>query len=138
MRCQALAADRARHAGTTLLPPACAHVEPMLRECLSIRLEKLPDDWRTFNTQNMLGGSLLGQHKYADAEPLLLSGYEGMKIREASIPPAGRDRLKEALERLVRLYDEWGKVDEAAKWKAELAAHEETLRQNDVPAKEPE
>jgi len=130
--CQAFVAMELLKAGLA------SDIEPMLRECLSIRLEQLPDDWRTFNTQNMLGGSLLGQQKYADAEPLLLSGYEGMKLREASIPPAGRLRLKEALERLVRLYDEWGKVDEAAKWKAELAAHEETLRQNDVPAKEPE
>jgi len=35
----------------------------------------------------MLGGSLLGQKKYAEAEPLLLSGYEGMKQREVKIPP---------------------------------------------------
>ncbi len=27
----------------------------------------------------MLGGALLGQKKYAEAEPLLLKGYEGMK-----------------------------------------------------------
>ena len=113
-------------------------VEPILRECLSIRLEKLPDDWRTFNTKSMLGDSLLGQQKYADAEPLLLSGYEGMKLHEASIPPAGRLRLKDALERLVKLYDEWGKVDEAAKWKAEFAAHEEKQQPNEVPEKEPE
>jgi len=29
-----------------------------------------------------LGAAILGQHKYADAEPLLLQGYEGMKQRE--------------------------------------------------------
>jgi len=33
----------------------------------------------------MLGGSLLGQKRYAEAEPLLLSGYEGMKQRQRSL-----------------------------------------------------
>jgi hypothetical protein len=32
-----------------------------------------------------LGGALLGQQKYADAEPLLLKGYDGMKARENTI-----------------------------------------------------
>ena len=49
----------------------------------------------------MLGGALLGQQNYTDAEPLLLKGYEGLKAREATIPPQGKDRLPEALERLV-------------------------------------
>src|SRR5262249_26975109 len=42
-----------------------AEAEPLLRECLAIREQKQPDDWRTFNTKSMLGGSLLGQQKYA-------------------------------------------------------------------------
>ena len=34
-----------------------ADAEPMLRECLAIREKAEPDDWRTFNTQSMLGGA---------------------------------------------------------------------------------
>jgi hypothetical protein len=45
-----------------------------------------PDAWNTFKAQSMLGGALLGQQKYAATEPLLLTGYEGMKKREARIP----------------------------------------------------
>jgi hypothetical protein len=67
----------------------------------------------------MLGGSLLGQKKFAAAEPLLLTGYEGMKQQAGTIPPQGRIRLPEAVERLVQLYDAWGKKDEAAKWRKE-------------------
>jgi hypothetical protein len=78
--------------------------EPVLRNSLTLREKKLPDDWRTFNTKAMLGGALLGQKKHADAEPLLLKGYEGMKARENTIPPQGMVRLTEALERLVQLY----------------------------------
>ena len=96
--------------------------EGFLRESLAIREQKEPDAWTTFNTQSMLGGALLGQKKYADAEPLLLKGYEGMKAREKTIPPQGKVRLSEALERLVQLYEAMGKKDEAAKWRKELEA----------------
>ena len=53
--------------------------EPLIRECLAIRTKTQPDSWTTFNAQSMLGGSLLGQKKYAEAEPLLIAGYNGMK-----------------------------------------------------------
>jgi serine/threonine protein kinase/Flp pilus assembly protein TadD len=97
-----------------------AEAEPVLRECLAIRAEKLPDDWSRFNALSMLGGALLGQKKYAEAEPLLLQGYEGMKQREATIPPPGKARLTEATERLVRLYEATGRADEARAWRAKL------------------
>ena len=61
--------------------------EPVLRETLAIREKLQPGDWTTFNTRSLLGGSLLGQKKYAEAEPLIVSGYEGMKARQARIPP---------------------------------------------------
>lgn len=71
----------------------------------------------------MLGGSLLGQKKYAEAEPLIKEGYEGMKQREKTIPPADRPRLTEALERLVQLYDAQGNAAAAERWRKELNAH---------------
>ena len=39
---------------------------------------------------------------------------------EAKISPQGKPRLTEALERLVQLYDAWGKPDQAAEWRAKL------------------
>ena len=66
---------------------------------------------------------MLGQRKYAEAEPLLLAGYEGMKVREKTIPPVGATRIPEALERLVQLYEATNKPDEAAKWQAERAKY---------------
>jgi eukaryotic-like serine/threonine-protein kinase len=91
-------------------------------ECRAIREKKLPDNWRTFNARSMLGGSLLGQKKYAQAEPLLLSAYEGMKKREMDLPLEGKPRLNEALERLVQLYEVTDRLDQAAEWKRRLAA----------------
>jgi hypothetical protein len=98
-----------------------AEAEPLFREGLKFREQSEPTRWQTFNTKSELGTSLLGQKRYAEAEPLLLAGYEGMKRREDAIPPNVRKtRLTEAIERLVQLYDEWGKFDKAAEWTAKL------------------
>jgi serine/threonine protein kinase/Tfp pilus assembly protein PilF len=97
-----------------------AEAEPLARECLANREKTLPDDWRTFNTRSLVGGSLLGQKKFTEAEPLLLSGFEGMKQREDKIPAIGRPRLRESLQRLVQLYEATGRPDQAAEWKKRL------------------
>ena len=100
-----------------------ATAETMLRECLTIREKKQPDAWTTFNTQSLLGGALLGQKKYADAEPLLLKGYEGLKQREKTIPAPGKIRLPEAIDRLIELSTATNKPEEAKKWRAERAKY---------------
>ena len=97
-----------------------ADAEPLLRECLLIREKTEADAWTTFNTKSLLGGSLLGQKNYAAAEPLLLSGYEGMKEREAKMRPAAKPRLTEAIQRLVDLYDAWGQKDKSEEWRKKL------------------
>ncbi len=105
--------------GSTLLQQKkWAEAEPVLRECLVIREKTMPEDWTTFNTRSMLGDSLAGQKNYAEAEPLLVSGYEGMKAREAKIPAVARVRIDEAIERLVKLYEAWGKPEKAAESRA--------------------
>jgi hypothetical protein len=76
----------------------------------------------------MLGGALLGQKKYADAEPLLLKGYEGMKAREKAIPPPASTCIPEALDRLIELYTATKQPDELKKY--------QQLRANSPEAKE--
>jgi eukaryotic-like serine/threonine-protein kinase len=93
----------------------------VLRECLAVREKKAPDDWPSFHAKSMLGEAQLGQKKYADAEPLLVAGYAGLKQREKKLPPPGKIRLTEAAARLVQLYEAWGKPAEAAKWRQLLA-----------------
>jgi tetratricopeptide (TPR) repeat protein/tRNA A-37 threonylcarbamoyl transferase component Bud32 len=97
-----------------------AEAETLLRECLGFRDKKQPDDWWRFHTMSQLGGSLLGQGRYAEAEPLVIQGYEGMKARESRIEVPERFRLREAAERVIRLYEDWGKPEQAAAWKAKL------------------
>ena len=104
--------------GTTLLHEnKPAEAELKMREGLAIREKMQPDDWTTFETKSLLGEALLAQRKFDEAEPLLLSGYEGMKQREGTIPQQDKPRLTKALRRLVKLYEEWGKPDEATKWR---------------------
>jgi eukaryotic-like serine/threonine-protein kinase len=43
----------------------------------AMREKTEPEAWATFRTQSLLGGALLGQKKYAAAEPLLVQGYRG-------------------------------------------------------------
>src|SRR5262249_9376209 len=46
--------------------------ESVLRECLAIREKIQADDRDIFDTRSLLGASLLGQGRFAEAEPLLL------------------------------------------------------------------
>jgi hypothetical protein len=68
----------------------------------------------------MLGGSLDGQKKYAEADPLLISGYEGLMQRGEAMQLQNRRFLSESGERIVQLYKNWGKPEMAASWRAKL------------------
>jgi serine/threonine protein kinase/tetratricopeptide (TPR) repeat protein len=108
-------------AGRALLElKAYAVAEPLLGESLSIGERHVPDAWGTHHARSLLGGALLGQQKFADAEPLLVDGYAGMKGREAQIPKHAEASLTQALERLVLLYDTWGRPSKAAEWRKRL------------------
>jgi tetratricopeptide (TPR) repeat protein/tRNA A-37 threonylcarbamoyl transferase component Bud32 len=103
-----------------LMQAAYPEAETVLRECLAIRETAIPDGWLRFNTMSQLGGALLGQGRHADAAPLIVGGYEGLKAREDKLPASGRIRLSQAALRVAQLYASWGKPREAAAWKARL------------------
>jgi len=75
----------------------------------------------TFNARRLLGGSLAGQEKYVEAEPLPISGYEGMQAQIETMRPQGRLRLKEAGERILGLYEAWRRPDKLEQWRARVA-----------------
>ena len=76
--------------------------------------------WQEYNFQNRLGASLAGQRKYADAEPLLVSGYEGMLERRNAIPAYDLPLLEEAGTAVVQLYQDWGKRAKTLEWREKL------------------
>ena len=71
---------------------------------MSIR--KQPDDWQRFRAASLLGASLVGLKRYAEAEPLLLEGHRGMVERKESVGWMGAstayyfDLAREWIERL--------------------------------------
>jgi eukaryotic-like serine/threonine-protein kinase len=94
---------------------------PILRDCVAILQTKQPGAWTTFRAQSLLGLALMGQKNYAEAEPLLVEGYEGLKAREGQIPPLfARHRVSEAGQRVVKLYEAWGKAAKAAEWQTRV------------------
>jgi tetratricopeptide (TPR) repeat protein/predicted Ser/Thr protein kinase len=94
--------------------------EPLLREVLSTYEKARPDAWSRFHSQSLLGATLAGQMKYSDAEPLVLSGYQGLVERATTIPAVDRNGVAQAGDRIVRLYEDWGKTEKAAEWRRRL------------------
>ena len=96
----------------------------MLRECVTIRKQAgVFSPFGRFDAESLLGASLVGQKKYAEAEPILREAYDGLKeLRDEGSPkdPKHLIPVPEAAERLVQLYEEWDKPDEAAKWRTEV------------------
>ncbi len=81
-----------------------SEAEPILRESSDILQKTAPDAWARFACRSALGESLLGMGRYAEAELLIVTGYEALKAREATILPEHKSRVTEAAERVVRLY----------------------------------
>jgi serine/threonine protein kinase/tetratricopeptide (TPR) repeat protein len=94
--------------------------EMMARACLALRERSQPDDWRRFHTMSQLGAALSGQAKFAEAEPLLVQGYEGLKAREAQIPAHRKKNFTEAAQRIVPFYEARGQSDKANAWRTKL------------------
>jgi eukaryotic-like serine/threonine-protein kinase len=94
-----------------------AESEPLAREAFDFALKKQPEDWHRFRAESLLGASLAGQKKYADAEPLLLEGYQGMMARKERIAVPDRCHLDRAHKWIIQLYQAWGKQEKLAEWK---------------------
>ncbi len=99
--------------------------ETLLREALTEQQQSMPSDFRRFRTQSLLGAALAGEKRYAEAEPLLVAGFEGMKERRNKVNALYLPKIKKAADQLVHLYEDWGKPELAAARRKEL----ETLGQ---------
>lgn len=101
-----------------------AGAEASYREALAVYLRTLPaESWDVARTRISLGVAMERQKKYAEAEPILLAGYEGSVGK-----PEVSEGLRAALiQRIVRLYESWdaaepgtGKAEKAAEWRAKV------------------
>jgi tetratricopeptide (TPR) repeat protein/tRNA A-37 threonylcarbamoyl transferase component Bud32 len=112
-----------------------ADAEPLFRDYIRVVGSFNPNDPDVAAANSLLGGCLTARGAYPEAEPLLAKGYEGLKRSEAAAPPRGKSRGAAAADRLVRLYDAWGKPAEAAKWRAVRAGYDREPAPPPRPAK---
>ena len=96
-----------------------AEAEPLAREAMQTDSKIQPDDWQRFRAESLLGASLAGEKKYAEAEPLLVEGYQGMLVRKSNMADADRSNLELARKGLVQLYKDWEKPEKAAQFAKE-------------------
>ena len=118
-----------------------SNAEALLREGLKIRKEQASDDdWQLAEIRSRLGSALLiatladpalapatRDSKFGEAEALLLDAGERLRD-DPSVEPAFK---RDAIQRLVRLYEAWnsavpngGMAQKAAEWRQQLASFE--------------
>jgi eukaryotic-like serine/threonine-protein kinase len=75
------------------------------------------ETWERFHCQSLLGAALLMEKRFAEAEPLLLSGYDGMFQVRSAMPVEYRPFLADVRGAIIRLYEDWGKAAKASEWR---------------------
>jgi serine/threonine-protein kinase len=101
-----------------LLQERYDEAEPIARE--AVAMNRTGDHKFSFWV-GVLGAVHLGQKKYADAEPLLLKGYEGMK-RVEGINLHHKKRTTEIGRWIIRLYESTNQPEKARLWRGQLEA----------------
>ncbi len=99
-----------------------AEAEPVFRECLDLRVKAEAAPWMTATARSQLGAALIQLQRFAEAEPLVVGGYEGLRQDEQHIPASNRQIVDRAGEHLVQLYTDWGRPTQAGEWKTKLAS----------------
>jgi tetratricopeptide (TPR) repeat protein len=98
-----------------------AEAASVLRHALSVLERTAPDSWERFDCQNLLGQSLAAQMQYADAETLILKGYEGMSLRKPTAQAAiSLATVGGARQAILNLYQAWGQAGKRAEWASKL------------------
>jgi len=90
--------------------------EPLAQEALAI-FRAAKSSWRVPDAESVLGSCLVAEGRFAEAEPLLLGSYSILKAS-----PEGAHYAPAALQRIVDLYEAWGRPDRAAPWRALLSS----------------
>jgi serine/threonine-protein kinase len=88
--------------------------EEYLRNALAVRAKALkPGHTATAASQGLVGECLTAQKRFEEAEPLLLESHTAIEKALSARDP----RTQSARERLVKLYEAWGKPEAAARFR---------------------
>jgi tetratricopeptide (TPR) repeat protein len=99
-----------------------AEAEQALREASAVLTRTSPNSWERFNVESMFGASLAAQRKFQEAEPLLISGYEGMgrSKRLTAANSTSRFTEEQAGNAIIQLYADWSRPDKRVEWTEKL------------------
>ena len=98
-----------------------SEAEPLYQKTIDIRRRVLGENHPELaNTRFTLARMYLQQRRYAESERLALAAYEPM-LRSVGAEHERTVRIERLLE---NLYDQWGKPDKAAEWRAKLPKDE--------------
>jgi tetratricopeptide (TPR) repeat protein/tRNA A-37 threonylcarbamoyl transferase component Bud32 len=91
--------------------------EPLLREAVAVLKARVPSQSTVMAIAlGGLGECLMTEGRYADGEPLLTESYNILKKVNVPESPA----LEEARQRLVALFQAWGKPQQAARYSSQV------------------
>ncbi len=94
-----------------------SEAEELFREALELRRER--PDWVVYDLTSLVGSAAAQQGRHAEAEGMLLEGYQGLVDRQVEIPEEQREvKLMRAASYLVLLYEQWGKQELAGEWRS--------------------
>jgi hypothetical protein len=101
-----------------LLQERYEEAEPIAREAVAMNRT---EDFKYPYWVSILGAVLLGQKKYAEAEPLLLKGYEGTKQVEDLFTEC-KWRKVQISRWIIHLYEASNQPEKARMWRGKLEA----------------
>ena len=95
-------------------------------ELLATREKTTPADWETSCARSLLGAAIAVARKFDAAEPLLVKGCEEFAPKSSAMPAPDQRYVKEAGDRVVKLYEDWGKKADADAWRKRLDANHDS------------
>jgi tetratricopeptide (TPR) repeat protein len=104
-------------AGVLLVKGDYKTAEPLLKEAMQISQKALaPDHWMLAESRSNYGACLTKLGRYRKAEEHLLVAHARLKTSLGD----GHKRTQKAVQSIIKLYDTWGKADEATSYRALL------------------
>jgi len=101
-------------ASALLAQKKTSEAEARAREAVTVFREKRPDSWRRADAESVLGSCLAAQGRFDEAEPLLVRSYQLLKEDDGD----GAKQAPMARQRILDLYNAWGKPERAAAYPA--------------------
>lgn len=97
-----------------------AEARLLLRASIADYEKSAADDWLLFSAKSLMGEALLHLHRFAEAEPLIVAGYQGLQQRAGTMQASRKADITAAEERILRLYATWDRPNQLSQWRLKL------------------